>query len=91
MADYLVSKGIPFREAHHIVGAIVVHAIGKKLPMEELPLEDFKQFSDVIAEDVYPRLTLESSLASRCALGGVAPEQVEVALTNAEQHLQARK
>ncbi|WMC10758.1 argininosuccinate lyase [Oceanimonas pelagia] len=91
MADYLVSKGIPFREAHHIVGAIVVHAIGKKLPMEELPLEDFKQFSDVIEDDVYPRLTLESSLASRCALGGVAPEQVEVALTNAEQQLKARQ
>ncbi|AEX99949.1 argininosuccinate lyase [Oceanimonas sp. GK1] len=91
MADYLVSKGIPFREAHHIVGAIVVHAIGKKLPMEALPLADFKQFSDVIEDDVYPRLTLESSLASRCALGGVAPKQVEVALANAEQHLKARK
>ncbi|ATG75473.1 argininosuccinate lyase [Zobellella denitrificans] len=90
MADYLVSKGIPFREAHHIVGAIVVHAIGKKLPMEELPLEDFKQFSPVIEEDVYPRLSLESSLASRCALGGAAPAQVEFALTSAERRLTQR-
>ncbi|PSJ41129.1 argininosuccinate lyase [Zobellella taiwanensis] len=90
MADYLVSKGIPFREAHHIVGAIVVHAIGKKLPMEELPMEDFKQFSPLIEDDVYPRLSLESSLASRCALGGASPDQVEFALTSAERRLTQR-
>ncbi len=90
MADYLVSKGIPFREAHHIVGAIVVHAISKKLPMEELPMEDFKQFSPLIEDDVYGKLSLESSLASRCALGGVAPDQVEFALTSAERRLTQR-
>ncbi|WP_375056869.1 argininosuccinate lyase [Zobellella sp. DQSA1] len=90
MADYLVSKGIPFREAHHIVGAIVVHAISKKLPMEELPMADFKQFSPLIEDDVYGKLSLESSLASRCALGGVAPEQVEFALTSAERRLTQR-
>ena len=90
MADYLVSKGIPFREAHHIVGAIVVHAISKKLPMEELPMADFKEFSPLIEDDVYGKLSLESSLASRCALGGVAPDQVEFALTSAERRLTQR-
>ncbi|KKD58348.1 amino-acid acetyltransferase [Grimontia sp. AD028] len=90
LADYLVAKGIPFREAHHIVGVAVVAAIEKGCALEELSLDDMKQFSPVIDEDVYPILTIESCLEKRCALGGVAPNQVEYAISQAEKRLEKR-
>lgn len=90
LADYLVAKGIPFREAHHIVGVAVVAAIEKGVPLEELSVEEFKAFSDVIEEDVYPVLTLEATLGARKAQGGVSPEQVEYALCEAEKRLADR-
>ena len=71
LADYLVAKGIPFRQAHHIVGEAVVAAIAKQKALEELTLEELKVFSDVIENDVYPILSLESCLAKRSAKGGV--------------------
>jgi argininosuccinate lyase/amino-acid N-acetyltransferase len=90
LADYLVAKGIPFREAHHIVGVAVVAAIEKGVPLEELSVAEFKAFSEVIEDDVYPVLTLEATLGARKALGGVSPEQVEYALSEAEQRLADR-
>lgn len=90
LADYLVAKGIPFREAHHIVGVAVVAAIAKAVPLEDLTVTEFKEFSEVIEDDVYPVLTLEATLAARKALGGVSPTQVEFALTAAEGRLAAR-
>lgn len=87
LADYLVAKGIPFREAHHIVGVVVVAAIDKGCPLEALSLSELQQFSSVIAEDVYAILTIESCLAKRNALGGVAPTQVAHALQQAEQRI----
>jgi argininosuccinate lyase/amino-acid N-acetyltransferase len=90
LADYLVAKGIPFREAHHIVGIAVVKAIEKGVPLEELSLAEFKELAPEIEDDVYPNLSLESTLAKRQALGGVAPEQVEHALTEAEVRLSKR-
>ncbi len=90
LADYLVAKGIPFREAHHIVGEAVVFAIQVAKPLEELSLSEFQQFSPVVAADVYPILSLESTLAKRVAKGGVAPEQIDSALVYMEQHLAQR-
>ncbi|AMG30406.1 argininosuccinate lyase [Grimontia hollisae] len=90
LADYLVAKGIPFREAHHIVGVAVVAAIEKGCALEELSLEEMKQFSPVIDDDVYPVLTIDSCLEKRCALGGVAPNQVEYAISQAEKRLEKR-
>ena len=90
LADYLVAKGIPFREAHHIVGEAVVYAITQQKPLENLTVAEFKQFNAVIADDVYPILSLESTLAKRQALGGVCAEQIAHALQQAEQHLAAR-
>ncbi|EHP5029056.1 TPA: argininosuccinate lyase [Vibrio cholerae] len=84
LADYLVAKGIPFREAHHIVGVAVVAAIGKGVALEELSLAELQQFSPLIEQDVYPILTIESCLEKRCALGGVSPKQVAHALQQAQ-------
>ncbi len=75
LADYLVSKGIPFREAHSIVGRVVLHAISVQKPLEDLTVEEFKQFSDVIADDVYAPLQIESILQKRDIKGGTAPAQ----------------
>ncbi|GAL05843.1 argininosuccinate lyase [Photobacterium aphoticum] len=90
LADYLVAKGIPFREAHHIVGVAVVAAIAKGCALEELSLAEMQTFSSVIEEDVYPILTIESCLEKRCALGGVAPFQVEYAINQAQSRLTQR-
>ncbi|MFQ0996259.1 argininosuccinate lyase [Gilliamella sp. CG25] len=87
LADYLVAKGIPFREAHHIVGEAVVGAIAKQKALEELSLEELKAFSSVIDNDVYPILSLASCIAKRCAKGGVSPDQVKMAIENAKQQL----
>ena len=87
LADYLVAKGIPFREAHHIVGEAVVYAISKREPLEALSVSEFKQFHSVIDEDVYPILSLESCLEKRCAKGGVNPERVAEAIQAAKAAL----
>lgn len=90
LADYLVAKGIPFREAHHIVGVTVVAAIAKGCALEELSIAEMKEFSEVIEEDVYDILTIESCLEKRSALGGVSPQQVAYAVDQAEKRLSQR-
>jgi len=85
LADYLVSKGMPFRDAHEVVGELVVHAAKQQQALEALTLEEFKQFSPLISEDVYPALQLDAGLLKRAALGGTAPQQVLTALQQAKQ------
>ncbi|AGB84607.1 argininosuccinate lyase [Serratia sp. FGI94] len=87
LADYLVAKGVPFREAHHIVGEAVVEAIRQGKALEALPLADLQQFSSVIGDDVYPVLSLQSCLDKRSAKGGVSPQQVASAIAAAKQRL----
>ncbi len=90
LADYLVAKSIPFREAHHIVGVVVVGAIAKGCALEELSLQELQEFSDVIDSDVYDILTIESCLEKRSALGGVSPKQVAYAVDQADKRLAQR-
>ena len=90
LADYLVAKGVPFREAHHIVGLAVVGAIDKGCALEDLSIAELKAFSALIEDDVYPILTIESCLEKRSALGGVASEQVADALEQVERRLTQR-
>ncbi|EHH2561449.1 argininosuccinate lyase [Vibrio parahaemolyticus] len=90
LADYLVAKGIPFREAHHIVGVAVVGAIAKGCALEELSQQELQEFSDVIDNDVYDILTIESCLEKRSALGGVSPKQVAYAVDQADKRLAQR-
>lgn len=87
LADYLVAKGVPFREAHHIVGEVVVAAIGQGVALETLSLAQLQQFSAVIDDDVYPILALQSCLDKRNAQGGVSPQQVARAISDAKQRL----
>ena len=77
LADYLVKKGLPFRDAHEAVAHAVRAAVEKKCGLEELSLEEFKAFSPLVEADVHQVLTLEGSLNARNHLGGTAPEQVK--------------
>ncbi len=84
LADYLVGKDIPFREAHHIVGEVVLAAIDKGVPLEDLTISQLKAFSDKIEQDVYQHLSIESTLNKREALGGTSRSQVEKALATTQ-------
>lgn len=87
LADYLVAKGVPFREAHHIVGEAVVGAIAKQKALEELTIDELKSFSSVIESDVYSILSIESCLNKRCAKGGVSPLQIAEQIKKAKNSL----
>ena len=87
LADYLVAKGVPFRDSHHIVGETVVYAISVQKGLEDLTVEEFRRFSDVITDDVYHILSLQSCLDKRCAKGGVSPARVREAILEAKVRL----
>ncbi|KMW71643.1 argininosuccinate lyase [Photorhabdus luminescens subsp. luminescens] len=87
LADYLVAKGVPFREAHHIVGEIVIMALSQGKALEALSLAELQKFSSVITEDVYDILSLQSCLDKRLAKGGVSQKQVMKAIVEAKQRL----
>ena len=87
LADYLVRKGIAFRDAHEIVGKAVRLAIERSCDLAQLPLETLRAFSPCIDEDVFAVLTLEGSVAARDHLGGTAPTQVRAAVAKARAAL----
>lgn len=88
LADYLVKKGMPFRDAHEAVALAVRYAVDHQCDLSDLPLPTLQQFAGEIAEDVYAVLTLEGSLNSRNHIGGTAPAQVKAAIARARQALE---
>ena len=88
LADYLVKKGMPFRDAHEVVALAVKHCVAKKCDLSELSLAELQTFSDKIADDIYAVLTLEGSVNSRNHVGGTAPEQVKIRIECAKKALQ---
>ena len=87
LADYLVRKGLPFRDAHEVVGKAVRHAIETRHDLAELSLTDLKALSPLIEDDVFSILTLEGSVAARNHFGGTAPDQVRRAIAVAREQL----
>jgi argininosuccinate lyase len=87
LADYLVVKQVPFRQAHAIVGKTVAYCIEKELELEALSLEELQNFSDKIGEDVFEVLGVKGSVASRKSIGGTSQNMVEKALAKAEEAL----
>jgi argininosuccinate lyase len=87
LADYLVRKGIPFRDAHEIVGQAVALGVREGRDLAALSIEELRAFSDRIEPDVYAVLTLEGSVAARDHLGGTAPAQVRAAIARARSRL----
>ncbi len=87
LADYLVRKGLAFRDAHEVVGKAVAHGVANNRDLSEMELEELKSFSDRIEDDVFEVLTLEGSVAARNHIGGTAPEQVRKAVAAARRRL----
>lgn len=88
LADYLVGKGLPFRDAHEVVGKAVLYCIEKQKVLEGLDLEVFKQFSNKIEADVYQHLDIINCVSKRKIPGGPAPETVQKARTEAAEWLE---
>lgn len=87
LADYLVKRGLPFRDAHEVVGQAVAWCEQEGKDLSEMPLKQLQGFSTLIAEDVFEVLTLEGSLAARNHMGGTAPAQVKAAVTRARARI----
>jgi argininosuccinate lyase len=88
LADYLVKKGVPFRDAHETVAVAVRFAEQRGCDLSDISLTELQQFSAHIGEDVYQVLSLEGSLASRNHIGGTAPQQVAAAIVRARASLE---
>jgi len=84
LADYLVGKNLPFRDAHEVVGNAVAYGVKNKLDLSEMSLQKLQEFSNVITQDVFDVLTLEGSVSARNHLGGTAPEQVKARINEAQ-------
>ncbi len=87
LADYLVRRGMPFRNAHEVVGKAVAFGIQEGRDLSEMTLVELQVFSETIEQDVFDVLTLEGSVSTRNHLGGTAPEQVRQAVLNARNIL----
>ena len=90
LADYLVVKGVPFREAHGAVKALVSYAGGKGTALNRLSLDEYRRFSSLFEQDVFD-ITVDSSLEARASLGGTAPARVREALAAAREKLGATR
>jgi argininosuccinate lyase len=88
LADYLVGKGLAFRDSHEVVGLAVAHGIKTGQDLSEMSLETLQTFCDKITDDVFEVLTLEGSVAARDHLGGTAPNQVRAAVARARVYLE---
>ena len=87
VADYLVKKGMPFRDAHEVVGKLVFYSISKDKSLDELTIDEFKEFSSIIEEDVYDAISMETCVNGRTVIGGPAKATVEKAISVAENHI----
>ncbi len=81
-ADYLVKKGMPFRQAHEVIGKMVAYALGANKSLSEFTMEEFKACSDIIEEDIYEAISLETCVNERAITGGPARKAVEAAIEN---------
>ena len=90
LADYLVKKGVPFRDSHEIVSLIVRHAEKEKLKIEDLSLDTLREYSSMIENDVFALLSPEGSLAQRDHVGGTAPRQVRLQIERHRRRLLIR-
>ena len=86
-ADYLVKKGMPFRDAYKITGTLVAECISKELTLETLPLECYQKMTDLFTEDVYEAISLETCVKERKSEGGPAPDAVKIQLEIAKEQL----
>ncbi len=90
LADYLVRKGIPFRDAHRIVGELVLTCIEKGIGLSDLPIDQYRQASDLIGEDVYQAIDLDTCVNERKTIGAPGSEAMEEAINSYEKYIKGR-
>lgn len=88
MADYLVRKDLPFRDAHRVVGEIVRYCVEKDITFDDLSLEDFKKHSKLFDEDIFDHIKLETVVGARKSYGGTSPVAVKEQMTHAVEFLE---
>ena len=88
LADYLTKKGLPFRDAYHIVGQIVGYGIQNKKSLNDISLEEYKTFHSSFEEDVYKYIDIETCVNNRNVLGGPSPDSVSIQIQNIEKFIQ---
>ncbi len=86
-ADYLVKKGMPFRDAYKITGTLVAQCISQDLTLETLPLESYRALTDLFTEDVFEAISLDTCVKGRCSEGGPSPKAVAVQLAGLRERL----
>lgn len=91
LADYLVTKGMPFRAAYKISGELVARCIREGLVLEELPLTVFREYSELFGEDVYPAIDLDACVMRRISEGGTSPDSVRAQIASVRDMLKADK
>ena len=87
-ADYLVGKGVPFRDAHGIVGQLVLMCIEKNTALDDLTLEEFRSESELFGEDIYEAISMRSCVDKRLTMGGPAPEAVREQILSGRAYLE---
>ena len=88
IADYLSLKGVPFREAHEIVGKMVSHADGKGVQVHELSLTDYQSFSKAVESDIQDRLSFKAAIDQKDGIGGTSHQQVQERLKKMKEEFQ---
>ena len=89
-ADYLVNHGVPFRDAHGIIGRIVLYCLDKQMPIDDMSLEELKQFSPVFEEDVYDAISMETCVNKRLTIGAPGDEAMKKVIAIEEAYLEKK-
>ena len=91
VADYLAARGVPFREAHAVVGRLVLHCIEQGITLEEVPLEQYKEFSSVFDADIFEAISVNACVSRRDVPGGTGTSRVSAALEEARRRHEKNK
>ena len=86
-ADYLVNHGVPFRDAHGIVGRLVLYCLDKKIPLDEMTLEEYKAISPVFEEDIYDAISMKTCVEMRNTIGAPGKAAMEKVIALEEEYL----
>jgi argininosuccinate lyase len=89
LADYLVKHGVPFRQAHEVIGRLVAHSLAAKVAFADIPLATYREFSPAFGADLFDCLNLETALAARQAVGAPSPANVAAQLARWKEALSA--
>ena len=88
-ADYLVNHGVPFRDAHGIVGQLVLYCIDKNIALDDMSLEEYKAISPVFEEDIYEAISMKTCVEKRMTLGAPGPDVMEQVIAGNKKYLEA--